>query len=108
MAYSATEHALFSLEKMVAADVTLPPVNTSVVGGIGGMGKGALSGLGGYMTLGMGKRAKPLLLKLQDGEVLIPRESRCPSKSFVFSNLMPFSRTRYWCILERSRDFQSF
>ncbi|KAG9091285.1 Vacuolar morphogenesis protein 6 [Ceratobasidium sp. UAMH 11750] len=38
-----------------------------------GMGMGALSGLGGYM--GLGAKAKQAVVKIEDGEVLIPKES---------------------------------
>jgi hypothetical protein len=77
-AYSPTEHAIFSLENSTTVDVTMPaPVPTS--SSSTGLGMGTFSGLGlsNYMTLGLGaKAAKPGLVRVGDGEVVIIRESK--------------------------------
>ncbi|KIJ07903.1 hypothetical protein PAXINDRAFT_164538 [Paxillus involutus ATCC 200175] len=77
-AYSPTEHAIFSLENSTTVDVTMPaPVPTS--SSSTGLGMGTFSGLGlsNYMTLGLGaKAAKPGLVRVGDGEVVIIRESQ--------------------------------
>ncbi|KAG2140140.1 hypothetical protein DEU56DRAFT_798886 [Suillus clintonianus] len=67
-AYSPTEYALFSISKLTTLDVTTPiPANTSM---------GAFSGLTGYMTLGLGARAKPGLVRLSDTEALIVKDNQ--------------------------------
>jgi hypothetical protein len=66
-AYSPTEYALFSISKLTTLEVTTPiPSNTSM---------GAFSGLTGYMTLGLGAKAKPGLVRLSDTEALIVKDS---------------------------------
>ncbi|KAG2348015.1 hypothetical protein BDR05DRAFT_980946 [Suillus weaverae] len=67
-AYSPTEYALFSISKLTTLDVTTPiPANISI---------GAFSGLTGYMTLGLGAKAKPGLVRLSDTEALIVKDSQ--------------------------------
>lgn len=61
---------------MTLSELAWPNTNSASVAGLG-MGMGALSGLGGYMTLGLGAKAKPSILKVNEGEVLIPRDSEC-------------------------------
>lgn len=68
-AYSLTEHAIFSLKTMTPVDVTLPTTTTAT-------GMGAFSGLTGYMTLGLGAKAKPSLLTIKESEVLIVKDSK--------------------------------
>jgi len=51
---SLTEHAIFSLNTVTTADITLPVATTAT-------GVGALGGLTGYMTLGLGAKAKSSL-----------------------------------------------
>jgi Vam6/Vps39-like protein vacuolar protein sorting-associated protein 39 len=76
-----TEHVLLDLDAMTLSDITLPNTNSATVTGLGmgmgmGMGMGALTGLGGYMTLGLGaKEKKSPIVKINDGEVLIPKDS---------------------------------
>jgi hypothetical protein len=53
-AYSSTESAIFSLQSLAATDVPVPSSSTSNVAGRSG-----LTGLAGYMTLGLGAKAKP-------------------------------------------------
>ncbi|TDL20794.1 hypothetical protein BD410DRAFT_750406 [Rickenella mellea] len=79
LAYTATDHVLFFLETMSASELTLPPANVAAAAsaaiGNMGMGMGALSGLGGYMTLGLGAKAKPMLAKVGEGEILVPKDN---------------------------------
>lgn len=42
---------------------------------IGNMGMGALSGLGGYMTLGLGSKAKPCVVSIDEKEALVAKDS---------------------------------
>ncbi|KAF9647158.1 hypothetical protein BDM02DRAFT_3170498 [Thelephora ganbajun] len=67
-AYSLTEHAIFSLKTMTPVDITLPATTTTT-------GMGAFSGLTGYMTLGLGAKAKPSLLAVKESEVLIVKDN---------------------------------
>jgi len=70
---------MLSLETMTISEIALPNTNTATVAGIGmGMGMGAaFSGLGGYMSLGLGaKEKKPCIVRVDDGEVLIPKDSK--------------------------------
>lgn len=67
-AYSLTEHAIFSLKSMTLIDIALPAAATAA-------GMGAFSGLTGYMTLGLGSKAKPSLLTTRESEVLIAKDS---------------------------------
>lgn len=72
LAYTATEHVLFYLETMSTAELTMPvhvPSSTST-----GYGMNALSGLGGYMSLGLAAKAKPLALTIGEN-VLIPKDN---------------------------------
>ncbi|KAJ4480006.1 hypothetical protein J3R30DRAFT_3467312 [Lentinula aciculospora] len=69
-AYSATEYAVFSLSRMTANEVTISlPVSTS------SSTMGALTGLSGYMTLGLGAKSKPGVVKLRDEEALIIKDN---------------------------------
>lgn len=73
LVYSATEHVLFYLETMSTAELTMP-VNITASTSAGAYGINALSGLGGYMTLGLAAKAKPLAVTI-DEDVLIPKDS---------------------------------
>jgi len=68
-AYSLTEFAIFSFKTMTPTDITLPATTATT-------GMGAFSGLAGYMTLGLGAKAKPSLLTIKESEVLIVKDSR--------------------------------
>ena len=68
-AYSPTEFALFSLTTMTATDISLPlPISTS------GGAMNALSGLTGYMTLGLGAKAKPAIAQVAPSKVLLAKD----------------------------------
>jgi hypothetical protein len=38
---------------------------------------GAFTGLGGYMSLGLGSKLKPCITNVGDAEVLVPKDSTC-------------------------------
>lgn len=69
------DFVLFSLRTHSITEVTTPVPPTLSAQGISSMGKGALSGLGGYMTLGLGAKAKRCVVNVGDSEVLMAKES---------------------------------
>ncbi|THV01026.1 hypothetical protein K435DRAFT_718392 [Dendrothele bispora CBS 962.96] len=69
-AYSATEHAVFSLNSMSATDVTIPLPTT----GPATTAASAFTGLAGYMTLGLGAKAKPAVARINETETLIVKD----------------------------------
>lgn len=92
----APDHALFSLKTLSTTEVTTPIASVTSSTSIGGMGMGALSGLGGYMTLGLGsKTVKPCVIRTKDDEVLIAKDSQyhtavchcCPLKLTGFQTM---------------------
>ncbi|KAH7884496.1 hypothetical protein F5I97DRAFT_2037539 [Phlebopus sp. FC_14] len=67
-AYSPTDYAVFSISKSTTVDVMTPiPAATSM---------GTFSGLTGYMTLGLGAKAKPGLVRMSDTEVLVVKDNQ--------------------------------
>ncbi|KAF9448658.1 hypothetical protein P691DRAFT_668993 [Macrolepiota fuliginosa MF-IS2] len=67
----APDYALFSIPTMSIIDITLPlPVAPS-----SGMGMGAFSGLTGYMSLGLGAKAKPTIAPVGEEEVFIAKDN---------------------------------
>ena len=76
LAYTQTEHVLLLLDTMTLSDIAPSNISNAAGTGLGmGMGMGALAGLGGYMTLGLGaKEKKPSVVKIEEGEVLIPKD----------------------------------
>ncbi|KAJ7760728.1 hypothetical protein DFH07DRAFT_430267 [Mycena maculata] len=69
-AYSPTEHAIFSIPTMSVTDVSVPLPGTT-----GGTAMGAFTGLGGYMTLGLGAKPKPAALQISESETLILKDN---------------------------------
>lgn len=67
----APEHALFSISSLVATDLVFP---ASAAGPATAMG--AFTGFTGYMTLGLGAKAKPCVVSLNESEVLVARDSQ--------------------------------
>lgn len=61
---------------MSTTEIALPaPPLAQGSTGIGAMGMGAFSGLGGYMTLGLGAKAKPAVYKVSDdGEFVVLKD----------------------------------
>jgi hypothetical protein len=74
MAYPPPDHAVLSLTTMGLTEFVTPATTTVSTNPSMGMGMsmGALTGLGGYM--GLGTKAKHAVVKIEDGEVLIPKE----------------------------------
>lgn len=69
LAYSPTEFAIFSLTTMTASDISLPlPISTS------GAAMNAFTGLTGYMTLGLGAKAKPAITQVAPSNVLLAKD----------------------------------
>ena len=62
------------MKSSVTVDVTTPIATAASTNSIG-MGMGALSGLGGYMTLGLGAKAKPNVININENEALISKDS---------------------------------
>ena len=62
----------FRMERL--AFVSSVPAPTLSAASIGSMGMSAFSGLGGYMTLGLGAKAKPNALRVTETEFLIAKE----------------------------------
>lgn len=58
---------------MTVVDI-LTPLPTTASAGVGAMG--ALSGLTGYMTLGLMAKPKPLAAQTAESEVLITKDSK--------------------------------
>ncbi|KAI0324590.1 hypothetical protein GY45DRAFT_1331365 [Cubamyces sp. BRFM 1775] len=73
--HTPTDYVVTSLKTSSTVDVSTP-IPTAVSGGsIGSMSMGALSGLGGYMTLGLGAKAKPCVASLNENEALIAKDN---------------------------------
>jgi hypothetical protein len=69
-AYSPTEYAIFSMPTMSAVEIVTPlPLTGS------GTAMNALTGLTGYMTLGLGAKAKPTIVQVGDSEILLGKDS---------------------------------
>lgn len=73
--YSLSDYALFSLKTSSMTELTLPVPTATSGSAIGNMGMGALSGLGGYMTLGLGSKAKPCVVSIDEKEALVAKDS---------------------------------
>ncbi|KAL0577985.1 Vacuolar morphogenesis protein 6 [Marasmius crinis-equi] len=69
-AYPANEYAIFSFDKLTATEVTMP---LPAAGGPSSMG--TFTGLTGYMTLGLGAKAKPGVVHFSDNDTLILRDN---------------------------------
>jgi hypothetical protein len=67
---------MFSLKTLTATDITLPAPQASSVPGMG-----ALSGLTGYMTLGLGAKAKPCMTCISDSEAFIAKDGKLTTVS---------------------------
>lgn len=71
LGYSPTEYAVFALEKLTVTEIVTPAQATTTITGMG-----AFSGLSGYMTLGLGAKPKPGILRLSETEVVIVKDSK--------------------------------
>ena len=74
LAYEA-DHVLFSLDSMSIIGIYSAPTTAKSGAGIGNVGMSALSGLGGYMTLGLGSKLRPCVTNVGDENVLIAKDS---------------------------------
>ena len=73
--HTPTDYVVTSLKTSSTVDVSTPIPTATTSGSIGSMSMGALSGLGGYMTLGLGAKAKPCVATLNESEALIAKDS---------------------------------
>lgn len=74
LAYGA-DHVLFSIDSMSMVEIFSAPTASKPGAGIGNVGMSALSGLGGYMTLGLGPKLRPCVTNVGDENVLIAKDS---------------------------------
>lgn len=90
-AYTATEYAVFSETNMTVMDVQIPaPVATTST-------SGTFGNLGGYMTLGLGAKAKPCLIRVNDSETLLVKDSK-PSNFYINGKISNLSPHRHWAL----------
>ncbi|KAG8910095.1 Vacuolar morphogenesis protein 6, partial [Tulasnella sp. 408] len=91
LSYTHTDHVLLKLPMMSTTEIALPaPPPASGSTGISAMGMGAFSGLGGYMTLGLGAKAKPAVYKVNDdGEFVVLKDAFV--KPYMLSIIPPGS-----------------
>lgn len=75
LGYSPTDYVLYSLKTRSTVDVIAPIHAANSSASLGGMGMGALTGLGGY--IGLGAKAKPSALRIAEKECFIARDSEC-------------------------------
>lgn len=73
--HTPTDYMLYSLKSRATTDIVTPIHPGSSSTSIGGMGMGAFSGLGGY--IGLGAKAKPCVLRIDDNEGFIAKDSKC-------------------------------
>ena len=92
--HTPSDYCLTSLKTSVTIDVTTPILTATSGSSIGTMGMGALSGLGGYMTLGLGAKAKPNVISVRDDEALIAKDSERFTAIDVLCKLIRFARCR--------------
>ena len=76
LAYGA-DHILFSLDTMSTIEITSASTAIKPATSIGNVGKGAFTGLGGYMTLGLGAKLRPCITSVGDDEALVVKDSTC-------------------------------
>jgi len=73
--YSLSDYAVFSLKSATMTELAMPVTSTTSVSGISNMSMGALTGLGGYMSLGLGAKARPCVVAINDREALVAKDS---------------------------------
>ncbi|KAH9998803.1 hypothetical protein BJV74DRAFT_883060 [Russula compacta] len=69
-----SDHVLFSLETMSTIEIATGSTTNKSGAGIGNVGMGAFTGLGGYMTLGLGSKLRPCVTNVGDAQVLIAKD----------------------------------
>lgn len=70
---------------MTTSDISFPITAGTSAASIGSIGMSAFSGLGGYMTLGLGAKAKPNALRVNDTEFLIAKERKFDARGPSYS-----------------------
>ncbi|KAG9004579.1 Vacuolar morphogenesis protein 6 [Tulasnella sp. JGI-2019a] len=76
LSYTAADHVLLKLPMMSVTELALPAPPPLGTAGLSAMSKGALSGLSGYMTLGLGAKAKPAVFRVSDdGEFAVRKDN---------------------------------
>lgn len=70
---------------MSAAELTMPTSPLNAATSIGNIGRGAFTGLGGYglggyMTLGLAAKSKPLVENIGNDQVIIVKDSQWYTK----------------------------
>ncbi len=81
--HTPTDYCVTALKTSITVDVTTPIATVTSGSSISTMGIGAFSGLGGYMTLGLGVKAKPNVSNVNDNEALIAKDSESHSPHTV-------------------------
>ena len=79
--YLPVDYALFSLKTRTTTEISIPGHAGIAAAGISSMGMGAFSGLGGY--IGLGSKPKPCVLRIDDGEALIAKDSESEAVMFL-------------------------
>ncbi|KAG8887443.1 Vacuolar morphogenesis protein 6 [Tulasnella sp. 332] len=75
LSYTAADHVVLKLPVMSVTELAMPVPPPAGSAGLGAMSKGALSGLSGYMTLGLGAKAKPAVFRVSDdGEFAVRKD----------------------------------
>ena len=74
MGYTPTDYVIYPVKSRSTIEVVTPAHAATSSSSMGGMGMGALSGLGGY--IGLGAKAKPCALRINEKECFISRESK--------------------------------
>jgi Vam6/Vps39-like protein vacuolar protein sorting-associated protein 39 len=62
---------------MSTIEITSASTASKPATSIGSVGKGAFTGLGGYMTLGLGAKLRPCITHVGDDEALVAKDSTC-------------------------------
>ena len=75
LGYTPTDYVIYSLTNRTTVEVNTPSHGPAPSTSIGGMSRGALSGLGGY--IGLGAKAKPCCFRVGEQEGFIAKESEC-------------------------------
>jgi len=88
LAYEA-DHVLFSLDSMSIIEICSAPTTIKSGAGIGNVGMSALSGLGGYMTLGLGSKLRPCVTNVGDENALIAKDSTYATSLYGLHLNMP-------------------
>ena len=83
---------MFSIPTMTAADIVIPLPTTG-----SSTTMNAITGLTGYMTLGLGAKAKPAVVQTAESELLMAKDGTFIPEYMRF--LLPVQRSRvlHWC-----------